>query len=116
MGDVYHVVVPLFLVRGGHDLVYLRADGGVIPFAPVQECVVASSGRIEVVRAPHGHDSCVVRDQCLSDTVGTERFDDRRDVTIGTGVVVAKKPDGRRQAQVIVEEACEERIGFVAVQ
>jgi hypothetical protein len=57
-----------------------------------------------------------VRDQCLSDTVGTERFDDRRDVAIGAGVVVAEKPDGRRYAQVIVEEACKERVGFVAVQ
>jgi hypothetical protein len=57
-----------------------------------------------------------VRDQCLSNAVGTERFDDRWDVGIGTGVVVAEEPDGWRYAQVIVEEACEERVGLVAVQ
>jgi hypothetical protein len=35
MGYMYDVVVPLFLVHGGHDLVDLGADGGVIPFPPV---------------------------------------------------------------------------------
>jgi hypothetical protein len=40
VGNVYDVVVPLFLVNGGHDLVELDADGGMIPFPPVQECIV----------------------------------------------------------------------------
>jgi outer membrane scaffolding protein for murein synthesis (MipA/OmpV family) len=48
--------------------------------------------------------------------MGTERFDDRWDVAIGAGVVVAKEPDGGSHAQVIVEEACEERVSLVMVQ
>jgi hypothetical protein len=35
MGDVYDVIVLLFLVHGGHDLVDFGADGGVVPFPPV---------------------------------------------------------------------------------
>jgi hypothetical protein len=116
VGDVYYVVVLLFLVHGGHDLVELGADGGVIPFPPVQECVVARLRRIEVIRTPDGHDACIMQDQCLGNAVGAKRFDDRWDVTIGAGVVVAEEPDGGSHAQVIVEEAREERVGLVAVQ
>jgi hypothetical protein len=116
VGDVYYVVVIFFLVHGGHDLVELGANGGVIPFLPVQECVVTRCRRIEVIRAPDGHDACVVRDQCLGNAVGVKRFDDRWDVAIGAGVVVAEEPDGGSHAQVIVEEAREERVSLVAVQ
>jgi hypothetical protein len=38
--DMDEVVVPLFFVHGGHDLVNFGADGGVVPLPPIQEGVV----------------------------------------------------------------------------
>ena len=76
VGNVEYVVVLLLLVHGGHDLVELGADGGVIPSPPVQESVFARCRRVEVVRAPDCHDAFVVRDQCLGNAMGAQRRDD----------------------------------------
>ena len=55
--DVNDLVVTFFLVHGGHDLIDLCMDGGVVAPLPVQEHVVASGGGVEVVQASHRHDA-----------------------------------------------------------
>ena len=42
--------------------------------------------------------------------MGAQRRDDRRDVAIGTGVVVAEEPNGQGNTQIVVEEACKEGV------
>jgi hypothetical protein len=55
--DANNIVVPSLLVNGGHDLIDLGVDGRVVSHLPVQEGIVACGGCIEVVWAPHCHDS-----------------------------------------------------------
>jgi hypothetical protein len=57
MRDVDNIVVPFLLVHGDHDLVDLGVDVRVVPSPRVQESIVACGRCIEVVGAPHCHDT-----------------------------------------------------------
>jgi hypothetical protein len=94
MGYVDDVVVALFLVHGLHDLVYLGANGGVVTAPPVQESIITGGRRVEVVRAPHGHDAVVARYDVVGDAVQSEEGHDRRDVVVFPGVVIPEEPYG----------------------
>ena len=70
MWDVKDVVVPFFLVHGGHDLAKLGANGGVVPFPPVQERIVVRRGCVEVIWATQRHDAGIVGDEGFGYAVG----------------------------------------------
>ena len=113
LGDVDGVVVPFLLVHGVHYLSYLVKDGLVVPLPQIQEGVVVQCGCAEVVGAPNSQYSPVVQYECFGDAVSAERSHDGRDVAVCIGVVVTKKPYGQDNAQVVMEEARKEGIGFV---
>jgi hypothetical protein len=55
-------------------------------------------------------------DERFSNAVGTKRGDNRRDVAVLAGVVVAKEPYRVRNAEVVVEEASKEGICVVITE
>jgi hypothetical protein len=73
---VNNLAVLFFFVHGGHDLADLGADRRVVSFPPVQERIVACSGCVEVVWAPHYHDAKIVHNECFGDALSMERGND----------------------------------------
>ena len=101
--DTNDIVVEFLFVHGGHDLVHFGVYGGEVALPPVQECIIAYSCGVEVLRAPNSHDSGVVLNECLGNSVGVEQGDYQHDVTVCTGVVVPQEPDSVGYTGVIVE-------------
>jgi hypothetical protein len=69
VGDMDDVVIPFLLVHGGHYLVNLQLNSGVISPSPVKECIFMCGACVEVIGASHRHHAKVMSNEGLGNAV-----------------------------------------------
>jgi hypothetical protein len=96
VGERDDEIVSVLFVHSRQNLVKFGSDGGMVKHSPVKEGIGPRCVGRELGGTTGCHDSYVVREEPFRSVKSPEDGDDVLDLSVGTGVVIAKIPHEER--------------------